>query len=260
MIIRGCDVRKWGKTYFVNYIVDNENIYHVPIERFLNCPPWKVNLNDLGLSQQGMRIIERTDMFGVGTGIYDLWDYIGHTSYPYATDFIEEARRFGTSRLIPKTVLESAEFKLLTPDTSEHIFVHDRALLTLESAEKLYKNRHQLQSCPANNPRHENMNVDDLEPCMAFDWECVETISSAKTKREWWVPMPRIENPTFAYRAAAALESWNIQFDGSAAFMFLPLTRAELEVIEDPLEHQEVDALKILADIESQFPYKMVQE
>jgi len=259
-LIRGCDVRKWGATYFENYIVNQEQVYQVPIEKFLICPPWKVDMKELDMSCQGMRIIERTDMFGKGLGIYDLWDYVSHTSYPYAVDFIEEARRFGTSRLIPRTVIESADFKLLKPDESLHMFVHDKALLTQESAEKLHENRIGLKDCPAGSELHATMPKGEVYPCFALDWECIQESTSEKTKREWWVPMPRVENPTFAYKGATACKDWKISFDGSAVFMALPLSKSELCVIEDPLEHKEQDALKLLAEIESQFPYKMAQE
>jgi hypothetical protein len=259
-LIRGCDVRKWGNAYFEDYIVDNENVYQVPIEKFCLCPPWEVDLEQLGLSQQGMRIIERTDLFGKGIGIWDLWDYIGHSGYPYAVDFLEEARRFGTSRLIPKPVIESAAFKLLKPEESMHMFVHDRALLTQESAEKIQAHRLGLHDCPLNVESHNSMKKGEVVPCFGLNWECIQESASTNTKRKWWVPMPRVENPTFAYEGATAITNWKVKFEGTAVFMALPLSKAELCVIEDPLEHKEADILKLLGDIESQFPYKMAQE
>lgn len=258
--LRICGWRKWGKTYFENYIVRGENVYQMPLDAFLICPPWPVDLQAIELSTQGMSIIERPDMFGKGTGIYDLWDYVGLPDKVYAVDYIEEARHLGTSRLVPEPVLKSEKFKLLKPDVSSHIFVSNKALLTQKSAEKLQAHRIGIHDCPANLDYHKDMKKGEVLPCLALNWEAVETAASSKTAREWWVPVPRCANPTFAYKGATALKSWKIEFEGPAMFMALPLLKSELAVIEDPITHEETDTLKMLADIEAQFPYKMAKE
>lgn len=256
-LARGCGYRKWGATYMVNYKVNQtDEVYQFPCEHFLFCPPWEINPAELGLCSQGLRIIERPGWNG-GTGIYDIYDWVGAEPYPFATDFIEETKRIGTSRLITRAMLKSEEFKLLDPAVSQHFFISPTALLTDESAAILVEHNLNLRTCPLEMGLHVDMIPDTAYPCLALNWEAVSTVKTAE--RKWYVPVPREEYPTFAYEAAAALSKWKIEFK-PAVFMALPLSGMQLDVIEDPIEHTEEDALKLLADLESQFPYYMATD
>jgi len=88
-----------------------------PIESFLIDHPTGVNPEQLGLSSQGITLIERA-------GVWHIVDIVGETHYPYAADFIEEARAIGISRKLPRT----SEFSKLTAD-STLILIHPKARL-----------------------------------------------------------------------------------------------------------------------------------
>lgn len=95
-----------------------------PIEHFLIDHPIPVNPAQLGISTQGVTLIERQ-------GVWHIVDFVGESHYPYPQDFIEEARAIGVSRKLPRT----SDFAKLTPE-STLILIHPKARLknALEAA------------------------------------------------------------------------------------------------------------------------------
>lgn len=85
---RGCGTRKQGAVYAECGNSRNGK----PVEAFLLCPPVVVDEKALGISPIGVKLIEG-----------NVWDWVGSQYYPNVTDFIEEVRRFGMSRRLPKT-------------------------------------------------------------------------------------------------------------------------------------------------------------
>jgi hypothetical protein len=89
-----------------------------PVEDFLFCPPTR--LEELAkwtgeLAHLGVKLVQ------VGS-VWHIFDWVGSQHYPNVADFVEEVRRFGLSRRLPKTL----DFSKLTAE-SRIFLVHDRA-------------------------------------------------------------------------------------------------------------------------------------
>lgn len=112
-LVRGCGRRQKGAAYLeVAMSPDGQ-----PIEEFLLDPPIPIDKDALGLSNIGVKLIQRGT-----TGIWDVWDIIGQQHYLNVSDFVEEARRFGISRRLSTKL----DFSLLT-EQSRLMLLHSRA-------------------------------------------------------------------------------------------------------------------------------------
>jgi hypothetical protein len=114
-VIRGCGSRKKGGIYAEVPL----SPFGSPFEHFLFDPPVKVDLEAMGLSPIGVKLLKRPD-----EDVYDVYDIIGADSYPNVLDFIEEAKRFGISRRLSSRI----DFSLLT-EKSKLIVLHSRAFI-----------------------------------------------------------------------------------------------------------------------------------
>lgn len=106
---RGCGKSRTEESPYACTGLDAEG---VPIEHFLVDPviPWP------GGWQRGAKIIQKGDT-------HHLVIFIGKEFYPSPWDYLEETRRFGASRKLPKNL----PFHLLTPGKSLMLLVHARA-------------------------------------------------------------------------------------------------------------------------------------
>lgn len=261
-----CGFRTQGDAYVCTYGSSNGRPFH----EFLLCLPWPVDKEGIGLADQGMKIIERIDLVsGKGIGVYDLWDVVGQSYWPYVPDFVMECYHFlstsgrATSRKIPKTVLESDDYAKLDPVRSRHIFVHDKAIIN--NPEILYKSRADpaILDCPHPqiNPTHllpyEDLREMELfEPCIGLLWECVgETKTDSRTQyiempRQWkkWIPESQ-----WGYNALYAKEEWGIEYS-TGAFLALPITKIEVIRSEDDEHVDKIDAAQM-----GQFPVEEME-
>jgi hypothetical protein len=112
-IKRGCGTRVAGGCYWELGIGPDGR----PVEDFLLDPPICL-LPDLRIPTRGVIPIEHD-------GVTHLIDRVGAQFYPNVADFVEEVRRFGLSRRLPK----SLAFARLTCD-SRLLLIHDRAWVT----------------------------------------------------------------------------------------------------------------------------------
>jgi hypothetical protein len=114
MPARGCgDSRVEGGIYLCCGLAPGG----IPFEDVLVDYPLKVDATAMGLSSLGVTPVRRGDSVHV-------MDVVGKVHYPNVTDFIEEARRLGVSRRIPKTF----QFDLLTRDT-RLLLAHEKAYI-----------------------------------------------------------------------------------------------------------------------------------
>lgn len=179
------------------YVCERPVIFGKPLEHFIPCPPAYVDMAAIGLSATGMRIIERQDPQGAGTGIWDLWDYVSsadviHSDNPWPTDFLEQTRSLGTSRKMSPSLLRDPNLRNLrrTGDnatTSRHIYVHARAII--ENPALFYEARTGIKRCPAHWPEHDN-DESTWEMCAALWWEMVGTYAiprrhKVRLPRDW---------------------------------------------------------------------------
>jgi hypothetical protein len=119
-IVRGCGKRKQGGVYLECGMSDDPR-FGKPLEYFLVDPP-KAFEPDIKL---GVELVEGQD------GHTHIIDWIGSEHYPFATDFLEEVRRFGLSRRVSphldysrlsvgsKIIIVHAKGKLKNPNLNE---------------------------------------------------------------------------------------------------------------------------------------------
>jgi len=158
-IRRGCGYRQAGGIYSVC----PSSPLGEPLENFLVDPPRKLDPTAVGLSPIGPVMLPRP-------GGVDILDWVGSGYYPNVADFLEETRRLGMSRRLPKNL----DFSLLGPG-SRHLLVHSKAWVS--NAEEWYSwwrkhfgERH--WPCPKRFPEHCSMLME--EPCAHIWWIDVE--------------------------------------------------------------------------------------
>ncbi len=113
---RGCGFRDENAVYMCCG-VGNDGY---PIEHFILDPArrWP------GEFQRGYLILPR--VLGIATlqEVNDLVIFVGKEYYKATWDFVEEVRRYGASRKVPRNL----PFEKLTPGQSRMVFVHSRAI------------------------------------------------------------------------------------------------------------------------------------
>lgn len=106
---RGCGYRNPGSLYAESRLVDGGS----PIETFLMDPP-------VAYSQQSIGV----QLYQDAGDVWHILDVIGKENYPYPSDFVEEGRRMGFSRRLPRNI----DVSKLTKE-SRILCIHERALL-----------------------------------------------------------------------------------------------------------------------------------
>lgn len=131
-----------------------------PTEDFLVCPPTKIDPAELGISPVGVKLVEHQ-------GVWHIIDWVGSEYYPNVADFIEEVRRFGMSRRLPRTL----DFSKLT-DKSRILLVHARAWIENFGAYADYWMDGRYNRCPQHIDTHDL--PDAPEMCCGGWWQDVE--------------------------------------------------------------------------------------
>lgn len=144
-VARGCGTRVGGGIYWELGLGPGGR----PVEDFLLDPPQ--------LLPEGMRIPARGVLVYEYEGVTHLIDRVGLKHYPNVADFVEEVRRFGLSRRLPRNL----PFEKLTWE-SRLILVHDRAYVKPINA---YDHPSIPWSCPKGKPEHQHPAV-----CCAGVW------------------------------------------------------------------------------------------
>ncbi len=241
---RGCGTRAGGGIY-AEVGVDGGGL---PIDHFLFCPPFRLvpdALQALGITALGVTLVERQ-------GVWHIFDVVGREHYPNVADFIEEARRFGISRRLSR----SLEFAKLT-SASRLFLLHARAWN--RNAWDYYQAMPFISSdgspytvvkpCPKAIPAHNKIH----EPptmCAQLWWQDVtggEDVQSENAKRQVKRTMP-----SFSYRAAKAPDGMQAEYD-TAIFASFPLSR--IVVIRDGYgsDQQAYDRASQVHDIPVEF-------
>ena len=217
---RGCGERKQGGIYGECGL----SPFGRPLEDFLMDPPVAVDTEALGLSPIGVTLLPDGS-----TGATHILDWVGEDFYPNVTDMLEEIRRFGLSRRLPRTL----DFARLDA-RSRMLLVHRRALL-LDPAPYVAD---QTRLCPKGLPDHAP-SAQPAPHCAALWWEDVqggEAVAGSNDPR-----LLRRSLPSFRYDARRAP-------DGAAGrttpaiFASFPLSR--LVVIDDPEGNTHAAALE----------------
>ena len=112
---RGCGTRQEGGTYLESGVSPGRGR---PLEFFLADPPVPLTCD----TKVGVELIERG-------GVVHVIDWVGEQHYSNAADFLEEGRRYGFSRRVPRTL----DFSRLTAE-SRILVVHARGLVVNHEA------------------------------------------------------------------------------------------------------------------------------
>jgi len=167
-VIRKCGRRIYGGIY-VTLGTDDRGL--LTIEDTLIDPPVPIDAQKIGLSPIGVALIERG-------GVYHLLDWVGETHYPQPVDFIEEARRYGVSRRVPKTL----DFAKLTHE-SRLIVVHPKAYIANYD---LYYSKMPWRpddwACRCDKPHHNTRSI-PKEMCINLLWDDAEQDDSQSTHK-----------------------------------------------------------------------------
>lgn len=206
---RGCGERKRGGVYAECGL----SPFGSPLEAFVIDPPTPIDAAALGVSPVGVSLLPDP-----ASGAVHVLDWVGEAFYPNVADVLEEVRRFGLSRRLPRTL----DFARLD-GRSRILLLHARALLR-EPAPYLADRR---RPCPKALPEHRPPAAPS-PPCAALWWEDVrggapEPGDDARLVRR--------AMPSFAYVTRRAPDGAS----GRAAvaiFASFPLSR--LVVIDDP--------------------------
>lgn len=141
---RGCGFREQGCVY-----------WEVPLgpggaalEDYLLDPPVPVDVDGLGLTAVGVKLVELPDKH-TGAPVVHLLDWVGEQHYACPADFLEEAGRYGLSRKIPRTL----PFERLTPG-SRLILVHRRGWIDNAADYVLRTDTGPVRPCPRHNVPH----------------------------------------------------------------------------------------------------------
>lgn len=138
---RGCGKRVNGGLY----VCCSLNPFGKPIEHFLIDPPFLYHHGSF-----------RSPILVEKDGINHILLWVGAEYYPYVSDFIEETRRFGISKRIPKTF----PIEKLTKK-SMMLLVHPKAII------ENYKELPVPTYCPKNNLDHFN----NEEYCLGHSYQ-----------------------------------------------------------------------------------------
>lgn len=247
---RMCGLRQPGAMY----VVSGEDQPDTPadLDWMLLCPPWipwEKSPTEIGLAAQGMLVMERYEN-GAPTGIWDIWDWIGESNYPWFPIWFEEARWQGTSRKVPP----SAPVKLLTAE-SRHLFVHPKAIPVPDDQIAIVRDHLGLRSCPAKIEYHDKPQpeVGIFDWCTAYLWECVGQPKKADEPR---IYDAEIMNG-LTFKAAKMAFGHSVTWL-PAVLAWAPVER--LEIIEDDVNGRHNDVLRLLADGGCNIPYVLETE
>src|SRR5579859_2113521 len=120
---RGCGRRQAGGCYLEVGVGPGG----LPVEAFLIDPVLGVGVDlqraigiagPRGTMSLGVHLVPRGDT----PGVFDVWDVVGEGYYPNVADFLEEARRYGVSRRVSRTL----DFSKISP-YSRLVILHAKA-------------------------------------------------------------------------------------------------------------------------------------
>lgn len=217
---RGCGEREQGGVYAEFGVAPDG----AGLEDFLIDAPLCIDLAALGVRPIGVSLVCRQ-------GVWHVIDWVGLEHYPNVADFVEEVRRFGVSRRLPR----SLDFSRLTP-ASRLLLVHARAHVDNfhAYADRWIGRGTKRGTCPKRLEEH--MQHDYPLMCAAIWWQDVVG------GRVLDPVAPRIVHrtmPSFSYIAAAAPQGVQAHYL-PAVFASFPVSR--LVLVDPKGEHGETQA------------------
>ncbi len=193
-----------------------------PVEDFLMDPPVPVD-HLTSLSSIGVTLMERD-------GVTHVLDWIGEAHYPNVADFMEEVRRFGLSRRLPRSI----DFSLLTPET-RILCVHRRAWIS-NPEDYRPRVRERIRTDPASyfcpKKLREHVHGTKDVPCAGLWWEDITGGEEVPLVDETGDPrLVSRRMPSFEYQGLRAAEDVTPSYR-PAIFASFPMSR--IVVVVDP--------------------------
>lgn len=211
---RGCGRRKQGGIYGECGL----HPWGSPLEAFLMDPPVPVDPAALGISPIGVTLIDDP-----ATDATHILDWVGEEHYPNVCDVLEEVRRFGLSRRLPRTL----DYSRLDA-RSRILLVHRRALITDLSGYTVDWRR----PCPKALAEHADP-PHAASLCAGIWWEDVTGGASVETPAGPLADPRHIRRtmPSFTYVARTTPPGVTPAY-APAIFASFPLSR--LVIVRDP--------------------------
>ena len=203
---RGCGNRKPGGVYFECGLGADGS----PVEAFLICPPVPVEYLPFELPTLGVVAQQATK-----DGPYHVFDHVGSQHYLNVLDFVEEVRRFGMSRRVPKTF----DFSKIT-EKSQHILAHARADI-VDPLPYHVERSPKRRWCPKGIDEHDDLGFTKM--CAGLWWWDVEGGDEHVNGLDG-VTYTKRAMPSFSYRAHPRPAGLKPEYR-RALFMALPITR-----------------------------------
>ena len=221
-IIRGCGKRSAGMVY----LEVSTSPYGLPLEHYLVDQPVKIDASALGLSSIGVKIIE-SSMSKDGKANH-VWDIVGERHYLNVCDVIEEGRRFGFSRRLPRTL----NFSLLN-EKSRLILLHPRAYI--DNYPDYAKSPGDNGACPKKLLEHDPWYDEGSAIfCIGQIWQDIEGGKSTGTK-----PRLVVRNmPSFGYMGYCPPEGVTPQ-RSLGIFASFPISRIVVIRDDEAGEHEQ---------------------
>lgn len=217
---RGCGERVAGGLY----VECGMSPFGRPVEHFLIDPPIPIDAAALGVSPRGVTIARMPGGPGEPP-IPTVIDWVGSQHYPNVADFVEEVRRFGLSRRIPRT----AEFAKLGA-RSQILLLHARAIVA-DPAPYWAGARGRVWTDAVHCPRRRDPHVASQSPlpmCAGIWWRDIE--GGVQIEPETQPGVVRRSLPSFSYVARSRPADAHPRY-ALGAFARFPLTR--IVAIED---------------------------
>ncbi len=215
---RGCGQRIPGAVYLETKLGEGGQ----PIQDYLIDPPVPVDMEALGITPVGVKLIEMG-------GVTHVFDYVGSSHYPNVADVVEEAMRLGVSRRISRNL----DLSKLTSD-SRLILIHERAYVGNVSAYSSVQ--------PLVCPKPEHVVTD--EGCCAGVWW--EDIADGDVEKDVSDDDPRTVRrlmPSFSYVGRMRPEEVDPEYR-PAMFMSVPI--GQVTVIDSGDARSMLDTVKSL--------------
>lgn len=212
---RGCGKRQKGGVYAEVPL----SPFGKPVEEFLLEPPVELDVEQLGLSPIGVKLLERD-------GITHVLDWVGESHYPNVADMVEEIRNLGLSRRLPRTL----DFSRLTAG-SRILLVHRRAFVR-NWADVVGA---PAAPCPKRREVEHEIDHEETTPCVGVWWRDLEGLEEDGLTRKM---------PAFDYTGSAPAVP--AEYGRPALFASFPIVN--LAVIRDPEGKTHESALE-LADL-----------
>lgn len=247
MVARGCGA---SRTVGAIYAECPLSARGLSLEYCLVDPPIPVDCKELGITQVGVKLVERN-------GVWHIMDWVGSAHYNNVADYVEEVRRFGLSRRLATNL----DFKKLTSQ-SRILLLHSRAYIyNYDEYKNCEPDVEELEGlvpypvCPRNLPQHKRPEMSTMCARLWYQDVTGGDINASPDDTEGRLRRVIRKMPSFQYFALTAPEGVKPNYK-VAIFASFPI--ANLAVVKD--EENGLHNRSLAFAKEARIPVKLVDE